>query len=748
LTEKNETKQGSTPKSALSNQVPPKSTPPKPPSKPTKKVDVLLLCLETLSELLEKPFSASAFKAGLPTQGVFLTPDLVLRASARAGFSSKIVKKNLEEILTTMMPCICLLEDNQACVLVGKKNQTTYLVIFPEYGKGIQEVKQTDFEKIYTGQALFMRPAFRFDTRWKEHHKIYGKHWFWGAFQLFRGLYLQAIMASVLINLFTIATVLFSLNVYDRVIPNNAFETLFVLSVGIFLIYIFDFVIKMLRGYFLDVAGKNSDILISSRLFEHVLNLKMASKPISSGGFLNTLKEFEGLRDFFSSSTLIALVDLPFSLLFLGAIFWIGGELGWIPVIGTVLVLIWSFFSQPGLQLMANRSFREIMQKQGILVEAIQGLETIKTLNAEGKFQKLWEDVVSRSSESATKLNFYTTLNMNFTLFVQNIAYVSIIIYGAFLVSEGHLSMGGIIACSILLSRSMMPLAQVVSILARFNHVSITLKELNHIIALPVERPPDKHFIHRNVFQGGIEFNNVTFEYPNQKTPALQAISFKIKPHEKVGLIGRVGSGKTTVEKLIMALYEPNSGSVLLDGVDTRQLGPSDIRANVGYVPQDIFHFFGSVKDNIRMAAQGVNDEALVQASFLSGTHEFVNSNPMGYDMQVGEGGGFLSGGQRQSIAIARALAGDAPILIMDEPTAMMDPASEAIFLKNMEKIIPEKTLVMITHRINLLSLVDRVLVFDQGKLIADGPRDEIIEKLQQMKALPAQEEPTHVSKK
>ncbi|MGL4371084.1 MAG: ATP-binding cassette domain-containing protein [Alphaproteobacteria bacterium] len=284
--------------------------------------------------------------------------------------------------------------------------------------------------------------------------------------------------------------------------------------------------------------------------------------------------------------------------------------------------------------------------------------------------------------------------------------------------------------------------------LGRFNHVKITLKELNHIIELPVERPADKNFIHRNTFQGAIEFNDVNFEYPNQETSALQSINFKIKPGEKIGLIGRVGSGKTTVEKLIIALYSPSSGSVLLDGVDTRQLDPSDIRANVGYVPQDIFHFFGSVKDNIRMAAQGVNDEALVQAAFLSGTHEFVNRNPQGYDMPVGEGGSFLSGGQRQSIAIARALAGDPPILLMDEPTAMMDPASEAIFIKNMEKITPQKTLLMVTHRINLLSLVDRVLVFDQGKLIADGPRDEILEKLQKMNSIPAQEEKNRVSKK
>lgn len=727
------------------NKAPPSSEPQK---NHSDAVDVLLLCLETLSELLERPFSESAFKAGLPTQGGFVTPDLVLRASSRAGFSSKILKKSLEDISAVMMPCILLLENNQACVLIGKKDATTYLVIFPEYGKGVQSIKSEVLEKSYVGQALFMRPAFQFDTRWKEHQKIYGKHWFWGAFELFKGLYLQAIIASVLINLFTIATVLFSLNVYDRIIPNNAFETLFVLSIGIFLIYIFDFMIKMIRGYFLDVAGKNSDILISSKLFEHVLNLKMASKPISSGGFINTLKEFEGLRDFFSSSTLVALVDLPFSLLFLATIFWIGGDLGWIPVIGTVLVLVWSFFSQPSLQLVANRSFRETMQKQGILVEAVQGLETIKTLNAEGKFQKLWEDIVSRSSQSAIKLNFYNMLNMNFTLFIQNIAYVSIIIYGVFLVSQGHLSMGGIIACSILLSRSMMPLAQVISILGRFNHVRITLKELDHIIELPVERPANKNFIHRKTFQGAIEFNGVTFEYPNQKIPALESINFKIKSGEKVGLIGRVGSGKTTVEKLIMALHSPNSGAVLLDGIDTRQLDPSDIRANVGYVPQDIFHFFGSVKDNIRMAAQGVNDEALVQAAFLSGTHEFVNRNPQGYDMPVGEGGNFLSGGQRQSIAIARALAGDPPIFLMDEPTAMMDPASEAIFLKNMEKIIPQKTLLMITHRINLLSLVDRVLVFDHGKLIADGPRDEILEKLQKMNSAPVQEEKSHVSKK
>lgn len=693
--------------------------------------DPLLDCLETMSQLLDRPLSVAAFKAGLPLENGKLTPALFIRASARAGLSAKISSKKIEDISTLTLPCILLLNEQKACILIDiKKDKVT--VIFPEYGHGTQEIPLRDLQASYSGKVIFVRPSFRYDQRWKESHKLYETHWFWGALSLFWPLYTQVAIASILINLFTLASTLFALNVYDRVVPNEAFDTLWVLSIGVLVIYIFDLLLKIIRGYFLDVAGHNSDILISSRLFEHVMNLKMSSRPLSSGGFATALKEFEGLRDFFSSSTMTMIIDLPFGVLFLFVIFWIGGALGWIPTLGAAFVILVGLFFQAPINISMSRSFREMMQKQGLLMESLHGLETIKILNAEGKFQKMWEDLVSRSSDSSNETKLYSSISLNLTLFVQNIAYVFMVIYGVYLISQREMTMGGLIACSILLSRAMMPLTQVISLMSRWGQSKISLIKLNEIINLPVEREKGSHFVHRPIFKGEIEFKGVNFHYPQQEIWALQNINFRIASREKVAFVGKIGSGKTTIEKLILGLYTPTEGAVLLDGTDVRQIDPADIRANIGHVPQDVFHFFGTIKDNISMGAPIADDAALLRAAMLSGADDFVRLHPLGYDMPVGEEGRFLSGGQRQSIAIARALITDMPILLLDEPTAMMDPSAEANLLQRLHPLVLDKTLLLITHRTSLLALVDRIIVMDQGRIVADGPRDQVLQALAQ----------------
>lgn len=699
--------------------------------------DPLLDCLETMSQLLDRPLSIAAFKAGLPLERGKLTPNLFIRAAARAGLSAKITSKNLESIARLTLPCILLLKGEKACILIDLKDKKA-TVIFPEYGHGTKTIPLKDLQESFLGKVIFVRPSFRYDQRWKESHKMYENHWFWGALQLFWPLYLHVGLASIFINMFTLASTLFALNVYDRVVPNSAFDTLWVLGIGVLVVYIFDLLLKIIRGYFLDVAGHNADILISSRLFEHVMNLQMASRPLSSGGFASALKEFEGLRDFFSSSTMTIIVDVPFGVLFLFVIFWIGGPMGWIPVLGGVFVVFVALIFQAPISLSMSRSFREMMQKQGLLMEALHGLETIKILNAEGKFQKLWEDLASKSSHSFNQSRMYNSISLNFTLFIQNIAYVFMVIYGVYLISEKELTTGGLIACSILLSRALMPLTQVVSLMARWSQCRISMGKLNEIISLPVEREKGNHFVHRPTFKGEIEFKEVTFAYPQQKVAALHKVSFRIAPQEKVAFIGRIGSGKTTIEKLILGLYAPLEGAVLLDGTDVRQIDPADIRANVGHVPQDVFHFFGTIKDNISMGAPIPDDAALLRAAMISGTHDFVRLHPMGYDLPVGEEGRFLSGGQRQSIAIARAFVTDMPILLLDEPTAMMDPAAENTLLQRLHPLVADKTLLMITHRTSLLALVDRIIVMEQGKVFMDGPRDQVLQALSHPPAQPS----------
>ncbi len=537
-------------------------------------------------------------------------------------------------------------------------------------------------------------------------------------------------MAAVLVNIFAIVSPLFVMTVYDRVVPNSATDTLWVLAIGVFIVFGFDFLLKMLRVYFVDVAGKNADIILASRIYEQVLSIQMASKPSSSGGFANQLREFETVREFVSSATLVALVDLPFVFLFVGVIAFIGGKIAYIPLIAIPIVILATLILQGPLSAWVRRAFREGAQKHALLVESIHGLETIKSFGAESKMQRSWETFVNQSAESGKSLRLVSSLALNFSGFIQQASYIAVIIFGVYLIIEGELTMGGLIACSILSARAMAPLAQVVNLLTRLNQTKTALEALDKILKLPVERSKNLNYLNRPILKGDLEFKDVKFAYPGQKTFALKDFNLTLKAGEKVGLVGRIGSGKSTVEKLILNLYQAQEGTLKIDGTDIRQIDPADLRKNIGYMPQDIFLFFGSVRDNVAFGSEDMGDEAVLRASEISGVNDFVRAHPEGFDMPVGEGGSNLSGGQRQSIAAARALIRDPSILIMDEPTAMMDNTSEARFVMRLKQIIASKTVILISHRMPVLQLVDRLIVIDGGRIVADGPRDEVIRAL------------------
>jgi ATP-binding cassette, subfamily C, bacterial LapB len=691
--------------------------------------DPLLGCLVTITSLFDRPFSGTAFKAGLPLVNGRLTPELFVRAAARVGLSAKIVRKSFDKISALTLPCVILLQGSKACVLVGIKDDEAEIIL-PEMGRGSQFIKIEELNKIYVGLSIFVRPQYRYDSRSAELETENPRSWFWGTLAEFWPIYSQVALAALLINVFAIASPLFTMNVYDRVVPNNATDTLWVLASGIAIIYIFDLLLKTLRGYFVDSAGKSADIILASRLFEHVMGMKLSSRPASSGGFANQLREFETLREFFSSVTLVALIDLPFIFLFIFIIYLIGGPVAYVPLVIVPLVVIVSICLQFPLRAWVKRMFREAAQKHSLLVEAINGLETIKSLGIEGRVQRNWESFVQQSSGSANAARFLSQNAINFSAFAQNLSSVAVVIVGVYLISEGHLTMGGLIACSILAGRALAPLAQVVGLLTRFNQSMTALHALDQIVKSPTERPKNKIFLHRPRFDGEIEFKDVVFRYPGQDMNALDHVSFSIKPGEKIGLIGKIGSGKSTIEKLILGLFTPLEGSVLIDSTDTRQLDPADLRSNVGYIAQDIFLFYGSVRENLLMGADDATDGDMLRAARISGVDDFVRRHPLGYDMPVGESGGNVSGGQRQSIAVARALMRDPPILIFDEPTAMMDHTAEARFISRLSEGLGNKSLILVTHRMSLLTIVDRLLVMDNGKLVADGPRDDVLKAL------------------
>ncbi|RKZ88384.1 MAG: type I secretion system permease/ATPase [Gammaproteobacteria bacterium] len=691
--------------------------------------DSLLGCLTVLTKILNKPHSAESLVAGLPLVDNKLTPKLFIRAAERAGLSSKVVKRPLRKISNLVMPAVLLLENSTACIVLEIKSGMARL-IFPETGDGEAEVSLQDLDKRYTGFAIFIKPVHHFDRRTENSELPRTNYWFWGTIARFWPIYAEVFIASILVNIFALASPLFIMNVYDRVVPNHAIETLWVLAIGVATVFVFDLLLRVLRGYFIDMAGKKADVILSATIFEKVMGIKMSSRSNSVGSFANNLHEFETFREFFTSTTLTTFVDLPFALLFIFVIWSIGGELAYVPLAVIPLAVVVSLIIQIPLGRTIKNLFRHSGQRSATLIETLTGLETIKSLAAESPVQRKWEQTIGFISRYGQRARILSSMAVNFTVFLQHMASVSIVVFGVYKIAQGDLTMGALIACTILTSRSLAPLGQVAGILTRYHQSKAALSSLNHLMNLPVERPSGREFLHRPNFNGAIEFKDVTFRYPDQQMDALSNISFTIQSGEKVGFIGRIGSGKSSVEKLILGLYEPSDGAILLDGTDIRQIDPVDLRKNIGYAPQDVVLFFGSIRDNIALGKPFAADDDVLHAAKIAGVTEFVNRHPSGFDMPVGERGEGLSGGQRQSVAVARALLLEPSVLVLDEPTNAMDNSTEEVFKENLVETLADKTLLLVTHKASLLSLVDRLIVLDQGQLVADGPREQVLEAL------------------
>jgi ATP-binding cassette subfamily C protein LapB len=691
--------------------------------------DPLLGCLTILSKLLHKPHSPESLTAGLPLVDNRLTPGLFARAAERAGLSAKIVKRHFGKISNLVLPAVLLLKNGNACVLVSTKGKEA-TVIFPETGEGETEVSVKDLESQYSGYAIFIKPVHQFDSRTEYTAIPRASHWFWGTIMRFWPIYSEVFIASILINAFALASPLFIMNVYDRVVPNHATETLWVLAMGVGTVFIFELLLRTLRAYFIDMAGKRADVILSATIFEKVLNVKMAARANSVGSFANSMQEFESFRDFFTSATLTTLIDLPFAFLFIFVIWLIAGPVAYIPLAVIPLTLLVSLIIQIPLGRTIQHLFRHSGQRSSTLIESLTGLETIKSIGAETPIQRKWEQTIGFISKYGQRARILSASAVNFTTFLQQMTTVTVVVFGVYLITENEITMGALIASTILTGRALAPMAQVAGVLTRYHQSKAALSSLNSLMNLPVERPSGREFLHRPQFKGGVEFKKVTFRYPNQPISALNEVSFSIKPGEKVAFIGRIGSGKSTIEKLILGLYEPEEGAILLDGTDIRQVDPVDLRRSVGYAPQDVVLFFGSIRDNITMVAPFADDAAVLKAAEVAGVTEFVNRHPSGFDMPVGERGEGLSGGQRQSVAIARSLLLDPPVVVMDEPTNAMDNSTEERFKEKLGEVLQDKTLLLVTHKASLLSLVDRIIVMDQGHLVADGPKDQILAAL------------------
>ncbi len=660
----------------------------------------------------------------------------VVEAADSLGYDARSERFDAAAGQWPALPALCTTRDGGLVALLGRDAGRLYLAE-PDDPEHPRPADESALRSRLTGEAitLLQRPAASAGGE----PVAQGRHghWFWGPLLRNRGVYIQVGLAALLVNVFAVAGSVFSMIVYDKVIPNNAMETLTALLIGVSVVFIADFVIRTLRGYFLDLASAKADAAIADALFEQVLDARLLGRRGSTGALASTLKEFESVRDFLTSATLTTFIDVPFALLFLVLIYLIGGPMVYVPLVAIPVMVLAGLAVQPQLRRLTQEGQEDGHHKQAILVETLSGLETIKTLGAGGQMRRRWQDAVTHQSHVGLKSRMLAQLAANVAGMSQQFVQVAVVAAGALLVQQGQLGFGAIIACTILAGRAIAPIAQITQLLTRMNQTVTSYRNLSRVMDGEREHKPGAVFMARPDFKGQIEFRNVTFSYPGAAQPTLRDVSFTIRPGERVAILGRVGSGKTTVSKLLLGLYRPDSGAVLIDGVDVRQIDPADLRNAVGVVLQDVWLLGGTVKQNIALGGHFPSDAEILHAAQVAGVEDFIRQHPDGYGLRLGERGEGLSGGQRQALAVARALLGRPSIVVFDEATSAMDMAAEAQLLQRLQQELQGRTFITITHKSSMLQLVNKIIVIEQGRVSMQGSPEELARQ-QRAAAVPA----------
>nr|WP_220814011.1 type I secretion system permease/ATPase [Pseudomonas paralcaligenes] len=699
--------------------------------------DPLLDGLLILCNLHDCSASRASLSAGLPMPEQRLSADLLPRAAARAGLQGRVLRRELGAISPLNLPVLLLLKDGRSAVLrkMGPKNQ---LLILPcEADGGEQWVNRDHLAIEYSGRAFFAKPQHDLEeARAPLVPRV--EAWFRDTLKLSRWLYTDAVLASLLINLLGLMVPLFVMQTYDRVVPNQATATLWVLAIGLFVGTGFELLLRVLRAYLLDVAGKKTDVVLSATLFERITGMSMAARPATVGGFAQSIHDFQGLREFLTAVTLTSLIDLPFSLLMILVIGLLGGWLVMIPLLAFPITAIFALIIQARLRDTVQKSLALGAERQALLIETLGGLETLKACGAESERQHRWEKTHGALTRLDSHARFLAALASNGTLFLQQFAGMATIVAGVYIIIAGNLSVGALVACYMLGSRVLAPLGQIAGLITRYQQARLTMTSTDALMSLPQERQAKQRPLERTHLKGALDLRQVSFAYPGQSTPALNRISLHLAAGERVGIIGRSGSGKSTLARLLMNFYTPGEGQILLDNLDLRQLDVADLRHQMGYVAHDLPLLAGSLRDNLTLGARYVSDARMLEVADLTGVSELARQHPQGFDRPVGERGQLLSGGQRQAVLLARALLLDPPILLLDEPTSAMDNTSEDILRNRLHGWSQGKTLLLITHRSSMLSLVDRLIVLDCGHIVADGPKEAVIEALRRGRVGPA----------
>lgn len=564
-------------------------------------------------------------------------------------------------------------------------------------------------------------------------------HWLRSTLKPFWRSYVQVALGTLFINLLAIAAPLFTMNVYDRVLPNKAIPTLWVLALGVSGAILFDFILKSVRASMIDFAGRKADLKLSYMLFDKILNASLKSRPMSTGEYASRVTQYEFVREFFTSNTISTVIDCVFVFVFIAVIYMIIGWIALVPLAAFFIAAAIGWYAQVKISGVIATSMNEGAQRQSLLIETIGAIETVKTLSAEAPLLRRWHQLAKRSSHTSEHIKEISAFAAHATALIQQLVTVVIVVAGVYEFAEGRVTSGAIVAASMLAGRAVAPLGQLAMTLSRMRQAFLSLRVLDGIMAQEDDLPTTTGFVNRDIRNGALTFSGVSFAYPGADNNVLHELSFQIRAGEKVGVIGRIGSGKTTIGRLITGLYAVGEGRILIDGVDIRQYHPAAVRSAVAFVSQNSDLFSGTVKENLLMAAPLASDEELLAAARISGVDEFVSRHPKGYDMPVGERGNLLSGGQRQAVAIARIMLRQPKIVFLDEPSGSMDLQSEKELIDKLSGVFgPEITLICSTHRYSMLNLVDRLIVLDNGRLVADGRKEAVIDHLKNLR--PAQQ--------
>ncbi|SPO55451.1 ABC transporter ATP-binding protein [Pseudomonas sp. JV551A1] len=680
---------------------------------------LLLLCRQ-----LGRPLGDAELVDGLALEHGRLPLRLVVRALRRADITAKVAELPLRQMDAYLLPALLLLGDGRSLLLVGIEGEQ-YEVLVPQSEGGRECMVLPALEALYSGTAVFAKCRYRPDGRVGDYASGLPEHWFFGPLKRLWRSYAEVTAAALVANVLAVASALFAMQVYDRVVPNAAFDTLWILASGVALAIIVDGVLRILRGHLLNVLGKRLDLQLSSLLFARVLSTRIAAKPASMGAFSTQVREFESVREFFTSSSAALISDLPFVAIFLSIIAVIGGHVVWVPLVACVLMLLPGLLTQRLLGHLSRQNLREGAMKNSVLLEAFEHLETVKATRAEGRCRQQWEMLTGELAGTAMKTHaLASTLSYSASI-VQQLCYVGVVVFGVYRISDGAMTVGALVACSILASRAIAPLSQAAAILGRWQHTKVALEGLDQLMSAEQERPAGKRFVHRDRLHGHYRLEALRLAH-GDSPPVVDVQALSIQAGERVALLGGNGAGKSTLLRLLSGLLDAQSGRLLLDDIALSQIDPADRQRGIGYLPQDVALFHGSLRENLNLANAALGDEELLDALDGVGLGTFVRAHPLGLDMPI-LGNASLSGGQRQALGLARVLLQDPPILLLDEPTAAFDQNSEKQVIDYLQKWLGRRTLILTTHKKSVLALVDRAVVLRNGQVIMDGPLNQVV---------------------